>query len=108
MLNRTRADGVAELVHKFAADGMADGKTPEKIAADLIGGILHWVMRTGEMAGDDGRKPALAAARLGLGSFISDVHATPTGPKPSCYTLITVRTDGGLWVSETGYKEIIQ
>ncbi|UDF29362.1 UNVERIFIED_ORG: hypothetical protein LHK14_17890 [Roseateles sp. XES5] len=108
MLNRNRADGVAELVRQFASQPGAAYKTPEAIAADLIGGILHWVMRAGEMAGDDGRKPALAAARLGLGSFISDVHASPAGPKPACYTLITVRTDDGLWVSETGYEEVIQ
>ena len=109
MNNRERAASVAELVRAFANKNVAPGEKPEAIAADMITGILHWAMREGEMAGEDGRKPALAAARCGLSQFISEVHAEGgTGPGPDCYTLITVRTEGGLWVSETGYEETVQ
>ncbi|NEH72291.1 hypothetical protein [Rhizobium leguminosarum] len=107
MINRQRAASVDNFVRQFAAEREHEGV--EKIAADMIGGILHWVMRNAEMAGDDGRKPALAVARIGLSSFISDVHRIEGVPKaPECYTLITVRTEEGLWVSETGYEELVQ
>ncbi len=109
MKNRERADSVANLVHGFANDRISDGETIETVAADMIGSILHLVKRTHEMSGGDGRKHALAAASRGLSGFIGDVHApSPLAPRPECYTLITVRTDGGLWVSETGYEEVIQ
>lgn len=109
MNNRERAASVAELVRQFASKHVANGEKPESIAGDMICNILHWVMRETEMAGDDGRKTALAAARCGLSHFISEVHASgPDDPGPECYTLITVRTDGGLWVSETGHEETVQ
>ncbi|WP_434712979.1 hypothetical protein NMA58_08305 [Rhizobium sp. YTUHZ045] len=107
MITRERAASVDNFVRQFAAERMTDGV--EKIAADMIGGILHWVMRNAEMAGEDGRKPALGVARVGLSSFISDLHRIEGNPKPpECYTLITVRTEEGLWVSETGYEELVQ
>ncbi|KQS95374.1 hypothetical protein [Rhizobium sp. Leaf386] len=108
MKTRERADSVAELVHTFAKDRVASGDKIEAVAADMISAILHLVTRTHEMGGDDGRKHALAAARTGLSGFISDMYSTPREPTPACYTLITVRTDGGLWVSETGFEEMIQ
>lgn len=109
MNNRERAASVAELVRQFSTAHVAQGESPETIASDMIAGILHWTMRESEMAGGDGRKPALAAARRGLSHFISEVHAEGDGgPRPDCYTLITVRTEGGLWVSETGYEDMIQ
>lgn len=109
MNNRERAASVADLVRQFASKHVAPGEKPEVVAGDLICNILHWVMHEGDMAGDDGRKPALAAARCGLSQFISEVHASPENELgPSCYTLITVRTAGGLWVSETGYEEMVQ
>lgn len=96
------------LLRQFAIDTQATNETAETIAAKAISAILHWTMRTGEAEGEDGRKIALASARRGLGDFITDVHTTPLDPPPAAYTLITVRTEGGLWVSETGYEEVIQ
>lgn len=107
MITRERAASVDNFVRQFAAEREQDGV--DKIAAEMIGGILHWVMRNAEMAGDDGRKPALGVARLGLSSFVNDVHRVEGGESdPDCYTLITVRTEQGLWVSETGYEEMVQ
>jgi hypothetical protein len=107
MTNRERATSVANLVQQFAIE--RGENNVQKIAADMIGGILHFVMREAEMNGEDGRAPALKAARIGLSSYISDVHHAEGGnPPPDCYTLITVRTEEGLWVSETGYEEHIQ
>ncbi|MCV9960756.1 hypothetical protein OIU34_02490 [Pararhizobium sp. BT-229] len=109
MKNRERADSVVDLVHAFAKDRVSGGEAIETVAADMIGSILHLVKRTHEMSGGDGRKHALAAARGGLSGFISDVHArNALDPNPECYTLITVRTEGGLWVSETGFEDVIQ
>jgi len=108
MNNRERAASVADLVRTFAAKQEVYDEPPAVVAAKMIAGILHWTMRESEMAGDDGRKPALAATRAGLTSFIDDVHRSPANTSPSCYTLITVRTDGGLWVSETGFEDMIQ
>jgi hypothetical protein len=109
MNNRNRAAAVAELVHQFAKTNTSPTATPEAIASGLIRDILHWTMRESEMAGDDGRKTALAAARSGLSWFIEDVHRTPgSAHLPSCYTLITVRTNEGLWVAETGHEEIVR
>ncbi len=107
MITRERAAGVDGFVRQFAAG--REHENVEKLAAEMIGGILHWVMRNAEMQGDDGRKPALGVARAGLSGFISDVHRIEGDPKPpETYTLITVRTEEGLWVSETGYEEHIQ
>lgn len=109
MTNRTRAAAVAELVHQFAKSHVGPTATPEAIASGLIRDILHWTMRESEMAGDDGRKTALATARSGLSCFIEDVHRIPGSVQiPSCYTLITVRTNEGLWVAETGHEEIVR
>ncbi len=108
MKTRERADSVADLVHAFGKERIADGDKIEAVAADMISAILHLVTRTHEMGGDDGRKNALAAARTGLSGFITDIYSSPREPAPACYTLITVRTDRGLWVSETGFEEMIQ
>lgn len=109
MKNRERAASVADLARQFAEKHLAAGGKPETIAADLIAGLLHWTMRESEMAGDDGRKPALAAARRGLSRFIDEVHAEfGAGPAPECHTLITIRTEEGMWVSETGYEEYVR
>lgn len=83
---------VADIVRDYAAGNdlpLTDGET---IAAKLIADTLHFAMRAGEMDGLDGRKVALAAARRGLGRFITDVHTAPVAPPPAVYTLI--RPDG--------------
>lgn len=109
MKNRERADSVADLVRAFAQKHVAPNEAIETVAADMIGSILHLVKRTHELSGGDGRTHALTAARGGLSGFISEVHSSgPEDPGPECYTLITVRTDGGLWVSETGFEDVIQ
>lgn len=109
MNNRDRAASVADLARMFASKSVAKGETEETIAADMIGNLLHWVMRETEMAGGDGRKAALAAIRCGLSQFMSEVHEAGNQPgSANCYTLITARVNGGLWVSETGYEESIQ
>lgn len=109
MIITSRTAAVAELVNKFAKDHVGQDATPATIASNLIREILLWTMRESEMAGDDGRKPALSAARAGLSWFVDDVHAVPeAGPRPDCYTLITVRTNEGLWVAETGHEEIVR
>jgi hypothetical protein len=108
MPNTQRAGGVADIVRQFAEHNELMNHDAETIVSRLVTAALHFAMYSGEMDGIDGRKVALAAARRGLGSFISDVHATPHDPPPATYTLITVRTNDGLWVSETGYEEVIQ
>ncbi|EJB02907.1 hypothetical protein Rleg9DRAFT_1721 [Rhizobium leguminosarum bv. trifolii WSM597] len=107
MITRERAASVDNFVRQFATGREHQGA--DKIAAEIIGSILHWVMRNAEMVGEDGRKPALGVARVGLSSFISDVHRIEGDPKaPETYTLITVRTEEGLWVSETGHEEMVE
>jgi len=103
-----RTDCVTDLIRQYAAHNGLLHTDAETIASQLIRSVLNVTMQAGEIEGIDGRKVALAAARRGLGGFISDVHTTPNSPPPACYTLITVRTEGGLWVSETGYEEVIQ
>lgn len=45
MNNRDRAASVADLARMFASKSVAPGETEETIAADMIGNLLHWVMR---------------------------------------------------------------
>lgn len=102
-----RANGAADIVRLFIERNELADKDAETIVSRLITSVLHFAMQAGEIDGDDGRMIALAAARIGLGRFVTDVHAVPGAPPPEVYTLITLRTEGGTWVSETGYQEVI-
>lgn len=103
-----RAGGVADIMRQFAEHNELMNQDAETIVSRLVTAALHFAMHAGEMDGEDGRKVALAAMRRGLGGFVDDVYRQPHSPPPSSYTLITVRTDDGLWVSETGYEEVVQ
>lgn len=109
MINQTQAASVNQLVFQFASENGAMNDDAAAIAGKMISAVLHWAMRSGETDGDDGRKTALSSARTGLTSFVADLHKIDDVQiEPYCYALITIRTEGGLWVSETGFEEMVQ